>query len=87
MRVRLWIPGFTCLACGLVFRVAMGWNGFYGGKIQYVQIAFGQIIWYVVGLLLIAAHLARTAVGSRAWALWVVGVLVAIMAVLSSCPP
>jgi hypothetical protein len=87
MRVRLWVPGLTCLASGFVFRFALGWDGITNGRLQYAQMALGEMAWYAAGLFLIALHLRRRGSGCGAWVCWGVGVLAAGVAVLSSCPP
>jgi hypothetical protein len=81
------MPGVACLLCGVAFRIGMGWHGITDGRLQYAQMALGQLAWYATGLLLIALHLGRSACGAGVWAGWGVGVLAAGAAVLSSCPP
>src|SRR5262249_48730478 len=95
MRVRLWLLGVICLTCGIISRVVFELWARPGSRLEAFEQACFQAAWFGTGLFLLLVPLLRRSYAPgcptrgelTGCALWVLGAVAALFAVLSSLGP
>jgi hypothetical protein len=94
MRVRLGVIGAFCVACGFAASIFFAFSPSPGSRAEMAEQSIIQFGFYAPGFLLLLGFLRRPAAPEEkpehrqlGWLLWILGVLWALAAVVSSLPP